>query len=67
LDMSKPNISWNRPKYKVRFFNKSQKLIVTNPPVATMELAIKMGEEQLAYSRKIGDTEYHSYRVIKIS
>jgi hypothetical protein len=65
--MPRPNISWNRPKYRVQFFDKKRKLIVTNPPVATMELAIKMGEEQIAFSRKIGDTEYHSYKVVKIS
>jgi hypothetical protein len=65
--MARPNISWSRPKYKVQFFSKTQKLIVTNPPVATIELAVRMGEEQLAYSRKIGDTEYYSYKVVKIS
>jgi hypothetical protein len=51
--------------YYTIFFNKAGKRIMTNPPQARMSAAIKVGEEQLAYSRKIGDTEYYSYRVVK--
>jgi len=56
-----------KKKYYTVFFNKAGKRIMTNPPQGRMETAIKVGEEQLAYSRKIGDTEYHSYRIVKIS
>jgi hypothetical protein len=53
-------------KYYVCFFNKAGKRIITNPPQKKMAAAIKEGEEQLAYSRKMGDKQYYSYKVIKI-
>jgi hypothetical protein len=59
-------VKWGSSKYKVEFFNRAGKRIVTNPPVPTIDAAVKMGESQLAFSRRIGDTEYHSYKVIKL-